>query len=128
MNWGNIRATIYTYGGLFKIRTQIFELVPVFGKIELSPFEIKIRTYEFELNTVPCFSEMSPGTKFTFRGFNFESQRSFLFNNFFEIFLNFNRLGTISLFSTLNCQSDPEWNPETKLETQDLLAGSLHKI
>ena len=32
------------------------------------------------------FSVMSPGKKLTFRGFNFESQRSFRFNNFFEIF------------------------------------------
>ena len=29
---------------------------------------------------------------------------------------------------TPNCQSDPEWNPKTKLKTQGLLAGSLHKI
>ena len=42
--------------------------------------------------------------------------------------LNFHRLGTTGLFSTLNCQSDPEWNPKTKLETQGCLAGSLHKI
>ena len=54
MNWGNIRGTFYTYGGLFQIRTQWFELVPVFGKFELSPFEIKIRTHAFELITVPC--------------------------------------------------------------------------
>ena len=42
--------------------------------------------------------------------------------------LNFHRQGTISLFSTPNCQSDTKWNPKTKLETKDLLAGSLHKI
>ena len=34
------------------------------------------------------FSVMSPGKNFTFRGFNFESQRSFSFNNLFEIFQN----------------------------------------
>ena len=34
------------------------------------------------------FSVMSPGKNFTFRGFIFESQRSFRFNNFFEIFQN----------------------------------------
>ena len=33
-------------------------------------------------------SVMSPGKKFTFRGINFESQRSFSFNKFFEIFQN----------------------------------------
>ena len=53
MIWGNIRGTFCTYGGLFKIRTQWFEFVPVFGKFELSPFEIKSRTYAFELITVP---------------------------------------------------------------------------
>ena len=53
MNWGNIRGTFYTYSGLFKIRTQLFELVPVFGKFEFSPFEIKIRTNAFERITVP---------------------------------------------------------------------------
>ena len=42
--------------------------------------------------------------------------------------LDFHRQGTIVLFSTPNCQSDPKWNPELKLETQDFLAGSLHKI
>ena len=42
--------------------------------------------------------------------------------------LNFHRQGTISLFLTPNCQSDPEWSPKTMLETQDLVAGSLHKI
>ena len=56
MNWGNIRGTFYTYGGLFKNRAQRFELVPVCEKFELSPFEIKIRTNAFELITVPYSS------------------------------------------------------------------------
>ena len=42
--------------------------------------------------------------------------------------LNFYRQGTISLFSTPNCQADPEWNPKIKVETQDLLAVTLHQI
>ena len=43
-------------------------------------------------------------------------------------YLDFHRQGAISLFSTPNCQSDPKWNPKLKLETQDFLAWSLHKI
>ena len=42
-------------------------------------------------------SVMSPGKKFTFRGFNFESQRSFRFNNFFEIF-QYGRRDNVRIF------------------------------
>ena len=51
----------------------------------------------------------------------FSSFERFCNNN-----LHFHRQGTI-IFLTPNCQSDPEWSPKTKLESQDLLAGSLHQ-
>ena len=41
---------------------------------------------------------------------------------------NFHRRGTIFLFSTPSCQSDPEWIPKTKLETPDLRSGPFTRI
>ena len=46
-----------------------------------------------------------------------------LLKRFCNHHLNFRRQGTIRTFSTPNCQSDPEWNLNLKLETQkDLLS------
>ena len=42
--------------------------------------------------------------------------------------LSFHLQGTLSLFSTPDCQSDPEWNAKIKLGAQDFLAGCLYKI
>ena len=69
------------------------------------------------------FPVLSPGKKFHFQSHLSKCHLSKRFGNHH---LNFHRQGTISLFSTPNCQSDPESNPKRKLETQDLLAGSLN--
>ena len=76
------------------------------------------------------FSVMSPGKKVSHIVglFLSPSVLSASTKRFDNHHLNFHRQGTTSLFSTPNCQSDPKWNPKTKLETKDLLAGSLHKI
>ena len=78
------------------------------------------------------FPVMSPGKKSDFVGLILSLSVLSASTNFLRSFgnhhLNVHRQGTISLFSTPNCQSDPEWNPKTKLETRDLFAGSLLKV
>ena len=78
------------------------------------------------------FKQCHQGESLKFRMFNFGF---FPLQNLFEIFqknllssLEFSSSVTISLFSTTNSQLDPEWNPKTKLENQDLLAVLNHKI
>ena len=58
---------------LVQNRKQWFELVPVFGKLELSPFENKIRPYKFELITVPRRCASHKFNKFICSPFQFMS-------------------------------------------------------
>ena len=49
----NVRRHVFAETSFAETSGIRFELVPVFGKFELSPFEIKIQTFAFELITVP---------------------------------------------------------------------------
>ena len=82
-----------------------------------------------------CFSVMSPRKKLWIRRCKFESQlfsaSTFFLRSFKTILYSSPKLPSskyYGLFLTPNCQSEPEWNPKIKLETQGLLAGSLHKL